>query len=124
MPGASDLAAYSITPIRGHMTATLLEGRLPTAGDEVALGVQSLADAHVQIGERLRVQGLDGDRATLLVTGTVVLPPSAGDEHELDIGAVTTRATLRRISGADNVDRGSRPALPARARRFPRSSGR
>ena len=100
--GGRDVTAYAITPIRGHVAPTALEGRLPAAADEVALGVQSLADAHVRIGERMRVTGPHRDRASLLVTGTVVLPPAAGDEHELDLGAVTTRSTLSRLSGPDN----------------------
>ncbi|MBK5290048.1 MAG: ABC transporter permease, partial [Acidimicrobiia bacterium] len=100
--GSKDVTGYAIAPIRGQIAMTVLNGRLPVSADEIALGVQSLTDAHTRIGGRVRAKGQNGARATLRVTGTVVLPPSAGDAHELDLGAVTTRGTLLRLSGEEN----------------------
>jgi hypothetical protein len=52
----------------------VVEGRLPSAADEVALGALTAADHDVGVGDHIDLTG-DGDGIEATVTGLVVLPP-------------------------------------------------
>ena len=86
--------ALSLQPVRGRMAMTIRRGRLPRRPDEVALGEQSLADAHARIGASVPIRTRNGRRSRVRVTGTVVIPPI--DERALNLGAVFAPGALRR----------------------------
>ena len=82
------MTAYSMTPLKGSITFTRLDGRLPSGPSEVALGQQSLDDLGVSIGDTVEARAADGTPRELVVVGTVVLPPT--DEYRLGVGSVFT----------------------------------
>ncbi len=86
--------ALSLQPVRGHMAMTVRRGRLPRRPDEVALGEQSLADAHARVGASVPIRTRNGRLSRVRVTGTVVIPPT--DERALNLGAVFAPGALRR----------------------------
>lgn len=67
----------------------LVEGRLPSGAEEIALGVQTARDADREVGDQVTVTSLFGE-ATATVSGLVVLPaigPFQSDTTNLATGA-------------------------------------
>jgi len=83
-----NLSAVGIIPIRGRPPVTVLEGRLPTTVDEIALGRVSARDVGAGIGDQLT-----SDAGPLTVVGLVALPaigPQASSHPSLGQGALLT----------------------------------
>lgn len=93
--------AYAIQVLTGSMGLTLLDGRLPSSPDEVALGRGTLRRLGVDVGDRLSVGGPDDAAAEVTVVGVAVLP--ATDESRSDIGAAFTPGGLRRHGSGDSL---------------------
>ena len=96
-----DVGVSAFSPLTGRIDASLRRGRLPRRADEIGLGERTLRTAHAHIGDTVRVQGHDDQRAgpgrMMKVTGTIVTPPSAGDGGTLDTGAVVTTPALNAL---------------------------
>ena len=83
--------AYAPTSIKGDMPWTVLEGRLPGAVDEIALG-PSLADQlGVLPGETATVTDAKGEPHRLRVVGTVLTPV---DGSQMSLGASVVMTSL------------------------------
>jgi ABC-type lipoprotein release transport system permease subunit len=67
------LPAVAFEPIAGRLDPVTLEGRVPGAPDEVALGTDTFRSLDVAIGDRLMLFGPGGERRVRVV-GRVVLP--------------------------------------------------
>jgi hypothetical protein len=82
----------------GDLEIPVVDGRAPTAPDEVALGVQTMRALHVGIGDEIPADpDPEGDAAPpLRVVGRAVLPPvesnDPGEGALFDAGALTARA--------------------------------
>jgi hypothetical protein len=78
---------------------SVIEGRVPAADDEVALGTGTLDDLGVEIGDQVTVTGTDGEEGSLEVVGRAVLPVVAAypgsDKTTLGEGAALTIDGLR-----------------------------
>jgi len=95
----------SAKPITGP---TIVDGRAPAGPDEVALGIFTLRDLGLRIGDRVPVAAPEGTAGgvappgELRVVGRVVLPGvgtySGSDKTSLGQGAVFTAAGLRKHS--------------------------
>jgi ABC-type lipoprotein release transport system permease subunit len=91
---------------------SLVDGRAPTAPDELLLGTVTAARLGVGLGDEILVHGLPDQWAepgtavahdvTMRVVGTGVLPFAAGDR--LGTGAAVTSDGLRALSGMDQPD--------------------
>ena len=73
------VAAIAGQRIRGHLLLTTIDGRLPVARNEIALGAATLRQAGAHIGSLIRVT-VPGPRggiraASYRVVGTIVFPP-------------------------------------------------
>src|SRR5580704_17980103 len=88
-------------PSGGYLT--MLAGRPPADGDEIALGAQTLRTLHARLGETIPVTvediaaGLPTVRRHMRVTGVAVLPAfgrGTFSPTDLGTGAVTTAAVL------------------------------
>jgi ABC-type antimicrobial peptide transport system permease subunit len=82
--------------IRGPFLITIIDGRLPAAGDEVALGAKTMRQVGARVGSTVRVALSESSSAggatrvrTLRVVGTAVLPPDFSGAA-LGTGAVFT----------------------------------
>ena len=65
---------WGITRMKGRLVApTLLEGRWPTADDEIALGSLTLRDIDASLGDTVSV-GAGGVRADMTIVGVPVFP--------------------------------------------------
>ena len=94
------VGAYGYVPLSGGVEPVVLEGRLPSTTDEVALGSDTLANVGARIGDRVEIAGPDGDQ-DLRVVGRVVLP-KLGDETDVQAvaeGAILTGRGLEALSG-------------------------
>jgi hypothetical protein len=77
--GGQNVAAIAGQRIRGHLLLTTIDGRLPGARNEIALGAATLRQAGAHIGSLIRVT-VPGPRggiraAFYRVVGTIVFPP-------------------------------------------------
>jgi len=101
------VSVLSIGTGRGLVAPPLLEGRLPRTKDEIALGDETLRDAHVHLGQSVIVAG-SGGRLRARVVGRVLLPAAASDAFNfvssLRRGAIMTRTGIEAVGGdADPV---------------------
>jgi hypothetical protein len=98
---------------RGRAAPTLIEGRLPTADDEIALGATTMRAEGVGLGDRLTVTGPAGRPLAERVVGRVVLPGIAdyagSDQAALGVGALLSADGLARATGVADPP----TALPA-----------
>jgi hypothetical protein len=89
--------------VRGHAAPTLIEGRLPTTDDEIALGATTMRAEGVGLGDRLVVTGPAGRPLAERVVGRVVLPGIAdyagSDQAALGVGALLSADGLARATG-------------------------
>lgn len=77
-------------------TTTVLEGRLPGADDEMAVGVGTLADLGKEIGDRVDLQVSTGLPVTeMRIVGTIIPPATTDTQLSLSRGAVITLAGAR-----------------------------
>jgi NADH:ubiquinone oxidoreductase subunit 6 (subunit J) len=77
-------------------TPTVLDGRAPTGGDEIALGRDTLAQLGKAVGDRVEVRAT-GAPVEATVVGTVVAPATIAFPMDLDSGGTITFAVARRI---------------------------
>jgi hypothetical protein len=93
--GPEALDVSSLQVVRGDPHVRVLEGRMPDAGDEIALGRVSARAVGVGIGDELVVDGANGP-VPLTVTGLVVVPAIEGGDG-LGLGGMVTPEGLRVI---------------------------
>ena len=91
----TSFGALAVTPIVGSIEPTIVQGRLPRATGEIALGARTMTDLHTKIGQAIpvSVQGLSGPM-TMRVVGEAVLAPLS-DTQSLGRGAVVSPASLK-----------------------------
>ena len=116
---------------KGSIPPTVIEGRAPTRDDEVLLGTKTMSELHLQIGDKVWVQGVALGRRKMRIVGRGVLPSSYHNElgqgaamtwsayQKLGLGARGDFAIEARVaSGADRAE-----TLAKLQRRFGRSPG-
>ena len=90
--------AYGFEALHGTAQLTVLEGRLPTRGDEVALGAQSLRDLGRDVGDTVTARAADGARVPLHIVGRTVFPSiSLNATYGLGEGAAFTAEGLEAL---------------------------
>lgn len=67
------IPVYSLKPLRGSVSFTVLSGHAPRTDHEIALGPASAKGLHVGIGDTVKVTGQDGS-VRARVVGTALLP--------------------------------------------------
>jgi len=88
-----------LNQVKGRIEPVLINGRLPELPTEVGLGVKTMRDAHVKIGDtvRLHVSAIaDSPDAAFTIVGSVVLPPNS-DTARLGSGAALTEQGVERM---------------------------
>jgi hypothetical protein len=75
----ADVAVTAVEPIRGGILPVILEGRGPSAPDEIALGRVVARRLDRGIGSTVEAVGPSGTTAQLTVVGLAVSPDEAGD---------------------------------------------
>jgi ABC-type lipoprotein release transport system permease subunit len=78
--------AIGIDPLRGSVFPTLLEGRAPTAEDEIVLGTRTLRRAHKRVGDTVMTGLLDPPRAMRIVGRAVFPKLGAGSLTPTNLG--------------------------------------
>jgi ABC-type lipoprotein release transport system permease subunit len=104
--GGRPVGAYALESLEGGEFTTVLEGRAPTATDEVLVGSETLDRLDVAIGDSITVAGLEGSaRHRLTIVGRGVFPefvhPAVPDS---DTGAYDDFALLTRAGSDDFVE--------------------
>jgi putative ABC transport system permease protein len=84
-----------MTPIRGSMHATVLDGRAPQRRDEIALGAGTLRSLHAHLGDQV-VGRTRAGTARFRVVGTVAVPMLSDPQAVAD-GAVLTGRGLDQL---------------------------
>jgi hypothetical protein len=87
---------FGVEPRRGAVAFELLEGRMPTGPDEIALGTATMRELGTSINHRVSVGGRTARRDATVV-GRVVLPalaPTDGVRPRLGAGAVLSNEGL------------------------------
>ncbi|MEQ1785823.1 MAG: FtsX-like permease family protein [Acidimicrobiales bacterium] len=82
--GRVDLAAFVMDPVDAPLPIVVLDGRLPSQIDEVAIATQSAKDLGATVGDRVELSGSRGS-GTYLVTGVGFVPE--GSHNGYDEGA-------------------------------------
>jgi hypothetical protein len=76
---------------------TVVDGTLPHAADEVAIGARTADDRGLHVGDTVAVQGYEVDQRSATVTGIVVLPalgPFRSDRTAPGVGLLVPEAML------------------------------
>jgi ABC-type lipoprotein release transport system permease subunit len=98
----TSVPAVGIDTRRDAAMPTVVSGRLPTRGDEVALGHLTQRQLGVGQGDTVTSRTRDGAGTRLKVVGTVVLPGlgtyPGSDKTALGEGAVVTRDALHNLA--------------------------
>jgi hypothetical protein len=105
----------AMTPVKGDLAPTILEGDSPRAAGEVVLGRDTLESVGVDIGDVVPVQlsvsdpavvvgasGAAGDVIDMRVVGVAAFPPvnqAGSDVARLGVGALVTREAFLRLNG-------------------------
>jgi hypothetical protein len=89
------VGAYAITPIRGSLHETVLDGHAPRRPDEIALGTVTMQTLHVHLGDHV-VGRTRAGKATFRVVGTVAVP-MVSDPQAVADGAVLTGRGLDQL---------------------------
>jgi putative ABC transport system permease protein len=89
---------YGLEPLRGDASLAVLEGRLPAAKDEIALGAQSLRSIGRDIGDTVSATTADGRALTLRVVGRTIFPSLSLDAtYGISEGATMTTDGLQAL---------------------------
>lgn len=96
------VGAIGLTPLRGTIAPAALEGRLPSADDEVALGTETMRALGVGIGDVVRGRG-NGRALRYEVVGRVAVPTVAAPQAVAD-GAVLTGRGLDPLDTPGDAD--------------------
>ena len=93
--GGRTVPAYGLRTLRGRADLTVLDGRLPAADDEVALGRQTLHALGRDVGETVGARVADGTRVQLRIVGRTAFPSiSLNATYGLGEGAAFTAEGL------------------------------
>ena len=93
------VGAWGFQDLRGRIDPLVVDGRAPRALDEVALGRETLDQAGVEVGDRVRITGPDRV-STFRVVGQSVVPGISDPSPPAD-AAVFTAAGLARLGDAN-----------------------
>lgn len=74
-----DTATLAIDAVKGGLLPPTLDGRPPTADDEIGLGAEVARQLGVHVGDHVQAVGPDGTAQDVEVVGIVVTPDSAGN---------------------------------------------
>ena len=97
------LQAIAMEDLQGSTTFVVTDGRLPTSADEIALGGGAMEDLGTSIGERVAIEGPDGDERRLTVVGQVILP-LVNDINNPGSGAAMTVDALETLARGEAED--------------------
>lgn len=89
----------AVQPVKGSPSLTVLDGRMPAAPDEVALGPKTLGDFHVAIGDRVSVATNDDSNRQVTVVGEVLFP--VFDENPFNAGVAFHPDLLGEVARSD-----------------------
>jgi hypothetical protein len=93
----------ALSSVKGSPSFTVVEGRMPTADEEVALG-PALADSIGRdIGDRVTLTGPDGEETGKVVVGLALLP-TFDDDVSFNEGVAVTLPELDRLAHSDGED--------------------
>jgi len=95
------VTALGVHHAKGDVGPTIVSGRAPRSGREIALGGRTLDQIGAAVGDTVRVRSdAGGTETSMRVVGRVVLPGlgtyPGSDKTALGEGALLTRATLHR----------------------------
>ena len=90
---------WSITPRKGDLDFTVLQGRRPDTLGEIALGPETAAAVGVEVGGDVEVVAADGSTRSLRVVGLALVPTTPHSNY--DQGAWVTRAQQVVLAGAE-----------------------
>jgi putative ABC transport system permease protein len=94
--------AFAMAPLKGSLSFTGLDGRLPSGPGEIALGEQTMTDLGVSLGETVKAAVPDGTSTrALVVVGTAVIPPT--EDNAPDVGAILTPDSLASVSQPEDL---------------------
>ncbi len=90
---------WSITPRKGDLDFTVLQGRRPDTLGEIALGPETADAAGVDVGDQVDVVAADGSTKQLEVVGLALVPTTPHSNY--DQGAWLSRAQQVLLAGAE-----------------------
>jgi FtsX-like permease family len=94
-PGKDPTFVIAFDPVQGDVGPSLIEGKVPVASDEIALGTSTLRAAHASVGDRLDVSLHGSPPRSLRVVGRVSLPTLFFTSNLPGQGGVMSFAGLR-----------------------------
>ena len=93
---SATVPVLGMSPVKGTILPTVLDGREARAPDEVALGPATLRQLRRGLGDVVQVEGAAGRRRALRIVGEVLLPGMSSDAT-MTTGAVLTVDGLRTL---------------------------
>jgi ABC-type lipoprotein release transport system permease subunit len=91
-----EVGILALDEAKGRLGPPIVEGRLPSTPEEVALGVKTFDDIGLELGEKATL-AVGGGQAEMVVVGRVVLPEAGFTGLSLGDGAAMTFGGLRQL---------------------------
>jgi len=91
-----DVSVMGIEAVKGDVLPPFLEGRAPSAPDEIALAARDLRAAHAKVGQTVSVEVPDQQPVRMHVVGRMVLTPSiVNGQIRIGDGGLVTMDTFK-----------------------------
>ena len=90
---------YFIDSAKGSVAPPFLEGREPTAPDEIAFGARQLRDMRRSVGQQVSVSTGERPRSMRIVGRMVLTPAVVNDQVNLGEGTLVTKAGAEALGG-------------------------
>ncbi|MEP7201379.1 MAG: FtsX-like permease family protein [Ilumatobacteraceae bacterium] len=99
--------SMTVDPVKGGIAPTVIEGRAPSADDEIAVGRDTMRDVGVELGTSVTVTSRSQVSEQLRIVGVIAFP-TIGEPTAVATGAVlTAKAGDRLLLGAGGNDVGT-----------------
>jgi hypothetical protein len=98
------MVAMTLDPVKGDLTPTVIDGRAPRSGDEVAVGRDTLDDLGISIGALVDAAGRSSAHEKFRVVGVVLFPTIEFSSPLADGAAFTLDGGNRLKLGDPNRD--------------------
>jgi hypothetical protein len=96
-----DVSVMGFETVKGTVLPPFLEGRAPSAPDEIALASRDLRGAHTKVGQTVTVEVPDQQPVRMHVVGRMVLTPSiANGQIRIGDGGLVTMDTFKKTLAA------------------------
>jgi hypothetical protein len=97
-----EVAFMGVETVKGAVTPPVIEGQVPNAPDEIALGAKELRRLHTSVGKTVKVGDGEHSQTMRIVGRSVLTPVIVNDQVRLGEGAVVTMKAFNDLAPPDS----------------------